>query len=266
MGILRVIWRLPALVLAIGGHLVWLAGARTAARWRKEKDLHREMRLVKSCARMVGRIFGMRVNVEGPIPEGRFLLVLNHLSYVDVVLVLSVVNLRFLSKAEVASWPFVGLMTRMMGTLFVDRTRRADLPRVIIEIESTMDSGCGVAFFPEGTSSPGARVLPFKPSIFEVAASGGLELTCAAISYRTEPPAPPAELSVCWWGDMSFGLHLLRLMALPGFDARLVFGAEKVVARDRKVLAAEAREAVARLFTPVCSVDPSEEAVEVLAG
>lgn len=262
MGVLRILWRLPAVVLTLFWHLFWLVAARARARRRKEPDLSREMRVVQTCAKRVAWIFGMRVTCEGPIPKGRFLLVLNHLSYVDMVLVLSAVNLRFLSKAEVASWPVVGRMTRILGTLYVDRTLRADLPRVIGEIESTLDLGCGVAFFPEGTSSPGARILPFKPSLFEVAASNGLELTCAALSYRTEPPAPPAQFSVCWWGGMTFLGHVVRLLAVRGFEARLAFGEERVSARDRKVLARLAHDEVARLFTPVCSVDPSVETVE----
>ncbi len=208
-------------------------------------------------ARSSAWILGLRISLEGQPPAGRYLLVSNHLSYIDIVTLMNVLDARFLSKAEVASWPLIGPVTRLARTLFVDRTRRADLPRVIAEIESVLEGGRSVVFFPEGTSSAGYEVLPFKASLFEAAARGGLEIACATLHYATPDHEPPAELSVCWWGDTSFGAHILPLLGLSRFEAQVRFSETRLAGTDRKQLANDAREEVLRLFRPVCDEDPA---------
>lgn len=218
--------------------------------------LHRteaERAAARTWARGMCRLLGVHVRVEGVPPSGRYLLVCNHLSYVDVVVLMSALDATLLSKAEVGAWPVIGALARFGGTLFVDRTRRTDLPRVLGEIERVLAGGHGVVFFPEGTSSAGYEVLPFKASLFEVAARGGIDLACAALHYATAPGDPPACWSVCWWGDMGFGSHLWPLLGLERVDATLRFGAARVHGDDRKQLSDAARAEVLRLFEPVCA-------------
>ena len=252
MRILRIAWRLPTLVLLFGGAMGLLALARAFARRDRGKRRRLEDRILRRGSRLVAAVIGMRVHVEGPPPRGKFLLVSNHLSYVDITALMGVLDARFLSKADVASWPGIGWVTRFVGTIYVDRARRTDLPRVIAEIESTLDEGRGVVFFPEGTSSGGAEVLPFKPSLFQVAAAGGFPGACGAIRYRSYPGERPAHLSICWWGGMEFGGHFLRMLGMKGFEAFLSFSETRVRGEDRKRLAGDAHEVVTSVFSPTC--------------
>jgi len=196
-------------------------------------------------------VLGIRLEVRGEAPRPPFFLVANHLSYVDILVLHSCLNCLFLAKSEVGSWPVIGFLARSTGTLFVERGRKTDLLRVIRETQRRMDGGFGVVVFPEGTSTDGSAVLPFKASLFEVPASTGQAVQCASISYITPPSAPPARLAVCWWGGMTFGRHFLELLTLPPFRALVSFGTEPIVAPDRKTLALESQRAVESLFTPV---------------
>lgn len=215
---------------------------------------------VGTWARSCAAILGIRVEVAGSPPEPPYFLVSNHLSYLDILVFHGQLgSAHLLSKSEVAGWPVLGLLARSAGTLFIDRRRRRDLPRVIDEVRRRLDAGRGVVVFPEGTSSQGAEVGPFKPALFEVAIETGMPVSCAAISYQTPPQSAPAHLAVCWWGDMPFLGHLLPLMALPGVRASLRFAEQPVTAPDRKSLASLAQRAVAAEFTPVVTTQVGVE-------
>lgn len=205
------------------------------------------------------RIMGVAWSTEGTPPPVAGLVVSNHLSYLDIFLLSAALRTRFLSKAEVANWPVMGLVARTSGTLFVDRERRRDLPRVVAEIQGVLERGQGVVFFPEGTSSPGREVLPFKPSLFEVAIRTGATVYCASLTYSTPPTDPPAHMAVCWWGDMEFIGHLFQLLRIPRTRARIVFAPETLdpsESKDRKDLAEAAHELVSASFQPVVT-DPA---------
>ena len=197
------------------------------------------------------RILRARVSVRGPLPEAPFFLVTNHLGYVDIMVLASVLDCVFVSRADVARWPIVGPFVRMVGTVFIDREAKRDLPRVLARIEDTLTHGRGIVLFPEGTSSKGETVLPFRAPLLEVAARGGLQVSYAALTYRTKPRNPPAHLTVCWWGNMGFGSHLVRLFRLSGFDATVTFGERTLHRPDRKELAQQTWEGVLGLFEPV---------------
>ncbi len=150
----------------------------------------------RNWAKATLRTLGARVEVRGPIPTSPFFLVSNHLGYVDVAVLASVLACVFFSRADVAGWPVVGPLVRMVGTVFIDRGAKRDILRVMERIEETLAYGRGIVVFPEGTSSGGATVLPFRPSLLEVAARARMPVSCAALTYRTEPGNPPARLAV----------------------------------------------------------------------
>lgn len=207
-------------------------------------------------ARTFARIANMRVTVRGRAPRPPFLLVANHLSYVDIVTLTSTIDCTYVARGDLAGWPALGRICRSMGVLFLDRERRADVTRVGRAIAEALDAGHGVVLFPEGTSTAGASVGPFRSSLLEPAAAGRLPVHYASLRYTTPAGEPPASLAVCWWGDMTFGRHLLDLLALKGFSAEIVFGDEPIAGGDRKRLAAELHDAVSRQFRPL----PQEEA------
>jgi 1-acyl-sn-glycerol-3-phosphate acyltransferase len=193
----------------------------------------------------------------GALPRAPFFLVANHLSYVDVIVLASQVDCRFIAKQDISTWPLIGLLCRSVGTIFIDRNNRRDIARVNAQVEQALAEGRGVVLFPEGTSSQGTTVLPFKPGLLELAARAGLAVSYATLSYGVPDRETPAHLSVCWWGDMTFIIHLSGLLRLSEIDATLTFGRETIRGGDRKDLASQLHAAVKQEFIPVVK---SEEA------
>jgi 1-acyl-sn-glycerol-3-phosphate acyltransferase len=213
------------------------------------------------------RLLGARVEVCGVPPDPPCLLVSNHLSYVDVMVLASVLPARFVAKAEVKRWPIFGLISRSADTLFVDRGTKRDALRVGREMAEGLRRGDAIVLFPEGTSTHGHRVAAFKPPLLAPAAAEGLPVHYAALRYVTPAGERPAHLGVCWWGDMPFATHFWQMSRLSGFAAVITFGAEPLRDTDRKALAQRLQEAVTEIFVPVVdhapvSWGPTHEATE----
>jgi len=224
-----------------------LVSAARLARWRCS--------LLAAWARGAARILHAELACEGRPPEGAFLLVANHLSYVDVVLVASQLRCAFVAKAEVKEWPVIGWMVEAMNTIFVDREKARSIPAALDRIDQLSAAGCGVVLFPEGTSSQGAGVQPFHSPLLARAARRETPVHYAALSYGTPHREGPAHLTVCWWGDMTLPRHLWHLLSMRGFRATVTFGNEPICDRDRKRLADSLQAAVAGRFTPVVDLE-----------
>jgi 1-acyl-sn-glycerol-3-phosphate acyltransferase len=192
-------------------------------------------------------IWGMRIRVSGPRPQAPFFLVSNHISYTDILLMCAVCPAWFVSKSEVASWPGIGPLTRIANTVFIDRETRRDVKRMNEKIAGLVRQGGGVGFFPEGTTSDGSDVLPFKPSLLQPAIDLAIPVTLAAISYTTPAGSPPPSELVAWYGDTEFAPHAKQLLAAPGFTAHIRFASEPLQCPDRKELANQARQAIQAL-------------------
>jgi 1-acyl-sn-glycerol-3-phosphate acyltransferase len=208
------------------------------------------------------RIMSMKIEVEGPIPKPPFLVVSNHLSYIDIPVYASVVDATFVSKAEVKDWPVMGFMATTLGIIFVDRGRKRDVTRVNREISEQLNERQGIILFPEGMTSPGNQVLRFRPSLLEHAASEEIEVSYSAIRYETSPGDLPAHHSVCWWGGTPLHTHMLRLASNRSITVQIKFGKDRISLNDRKLLATELHQRVEQLFVPV--VDKEQEEFEPL--
>ncbi len=240
----RSIYRLAAFVIStLTLYGVWLIRdpfVQDKREWRQ--------RIFGAWSRSFARISRMQIEVVGVPPEAPFLLVCNHLSYADIAAIRGAVDCVFVAKSEVASWPVAGPIVRDMGTIFINRTNRRDIPRAGTEVLERLDAGEGVVVFPEGTSTAGSTVLPFNSSFLEFAAKRGLGVSFASVTYATPPGELPAYLAVCWWEDISFISHMLRLFTLTGYTAKVTFGETPVRSDDRKKLARELRDRVAEIF------------------
>ena len=251
MSYARLIVRAIALsVLTVAVHAVLLIGlaiirrsSRRRARWQALM-LHR-------WAGIAAFILGLKIDASCKAPAAPFLLVSNHLSYVDVVVFASWLECLFVAKKDVESWPIIGSLCRNFGTIFIDRTNRRDLARANGEIAQALEDGRGVVLFAEGTSSEGAAVLPFRSSLLEAAAKRMFPVSYSALSYRVLAEDPPASLSVCWWGDMTFASHFVALLRLRRIQSTVSFGSDEIRADDRKRLAERLWFEVNRLFVPV---------------
>ena len=205
----------------------------------------------RSWARTIIRLLNIRVATNNAGPRAPFLLVSNHLSYVDILVLASQLDCTFVAKSEVAAWPVLGRLGAMMNTIFIDRNRKKDLMDATRQMHSMIDAGLGVVLFAEGTSTSGQQVSPFKSATLELAARRQIPVHYASISYATKLEETSADQSVCWWGDMTFPDHFFRLLQLSGFEAALTFGPEPMVDHDRHVLASKLWHAVTAQFVPV---------------
>ena len=192
--------------------------------------------LFRSTSQRLLALLRAEVRMSGLVPEPPFLLVTNHLSYVDVLVLASRLPARFVAKAEVRRWPLLGPLCRGFGTIFIDRSDRRDIPRVLAEIEQALGRGEGIVLFPEGTSSSGESILPFRSPLLALPARLGLPVHAAALRY--DPG------SVAWWGERSLAPHLLDLFRLQRIAATVDFAPEPVIDENRKRLAERLREAV----------------------
>ncbi len=217
-------------------------------------------------------IMGVKTRFEGPIPKNAgdedepYLLVANHLSYIDIPLLLTRLDARFLAKSEIASWPILGLLARSTGTLFVDRSRKRDLTRVMDEVKGVLSRGPGVIVFPEGTSTDGSQIDRFKPSLFEVPVETGVPVRVASLHYHAPHGPKEAWEAVCWWGDDPFAAHFLaflkqrRTIATVTFSPEVLRAPEKTEPGARKALAEAARAAMEDCFKPSRVVEPGSPA------
>lgn len=229
----------------------------------KRAASHLRVRLIGCWARFALWVAGFHVSSEGTAPRVPFLLVSNHLTYMDILVLWSRIDTYFLAKSELGSWPLLGPIIRAAGTLFINRSRRADVLPAIEKVKDRLALGNGVVFFPEGTSSSGGKLLDFKSSLFEVALHTGLPVHVACLHYEAIGEKDPTELRVCWWGEMGFVTHFYHLISMPGVHARVRFAEESVSATCRKELALVASARMQELFEPLhdwSRVDPNEDA------
>jgi 1-acyl-sn-glycerol-3-phosphate acyltransferase len=247
MRYLRAIFKFLLFVcVTFGLYAVWLVGSV----FFPNKQLWRQTAF-RTWARAFVGISGMKIKVVGTPPHPPFFLVSNHLSYMDIPAILSVAEGVFVAKGEIESWFLAGKIVRDMGTIFINRQNRRDIPRAGAEIIKRLESGEGVIVFPEGTSTKGETVLPFNSSFLEFAAKTNLSVSYASITYQTPIGTPEASEIVCWWEDISFAAHLFRLFKVREFTAVINFGDDQVQSQNRKELAQTLWNKVNEKFIPV---------------
>ena len=194
--------------------------------------------------RHVARIFKLDITSAGTVPAAG-MLVCNHVSYVDILVLVSLAPAMFVAKREVKSWPVMGLMATLGGTLFIDRQRRTHVGEINSDIQTALNDGALVIVFPEGTSSDGQSVLPFKSSLLEPATQQQHPLTIGRIHYTTATGGD--DPAVAYWGDAVFFPHLLNLLSHDQVRATVRFAPVPDHSSDRKELAQQLHAEVLRL-------------------
>jgi 1-acyl-sn-glycerol-3-phosphate acyltransferase len=221
----RMIRRAVALVFVLVASIVhfWLI------RLQGPLTLDRRARWVHETCIRVLRSMGIDFHVEGNVPA-RGMVVANHLSYLDILMLSAAMPCLFVAKQEIGSWPYFGWAARVGGTMFLDRSSLASAQNVSDMIGERLKLPVPVLFFPEGTSTDGT-MLRFHSRLFEPAIVSGVPITAVSIRYVISDGTPEREL--CWFGDDSFAPHLLRSLNTPGFHAELRFGEPHVYSHRR---------------------------------
>ena len=201
------------------------------------------------CRRLV-RAFDVECVVEGELPVNGAV-VSNHLSYLDILLYGAARPFVMVAKSEVRGWPLLGWLTAQGGTVYVTRGGEpSTYPGVNAAMAEAYRSGLPVLFFPEGTTTDGAGVLPFRRGLFHSVLNNHVPLRTAALRYWFGEENEGATIGedVCWWGDALLGPHLFQLLGLRGLRARICFGDEVVERADRFVLSEGARAVVEEMY------------------
>ena len=201
--------------------------------------LERRARWVQQTARGILASLGIEYRLEGQ-PPTRGLVVCNHLSYIDILVLSAAMPCFFVAKIEIGGWPFFGKAARSGGTIFVDRSSLASAQSVAEQMTERLmlPIPIPVLLFPEGTSTDGSEVIRFHSRLIDPATSLRVPITTVAIRYAIEDGTEEREL--CWYGDETFVNHLWKVLGVAGFEADLRFG-ESHVYTDRRRAADETR-------------------------
>ncbi|WP_424932012.1 lysophospholipid acyltransferase family protein [Amaricoccus macauensis] len=201
-------------LLCLFGIFLLVRGAEMlVAKVRGRRSRRASNRIVQVWARTALPNLGLRYVQRGTPLSGAGGFVANHSSWIDIVVLQRAAVPFLVSKSEVRDWPGIGFIGRAIGTLFIDRKATA-AKRQEAELLERIRAGDRMALFPEGTSTDGQRVLPFKSSLFAVFFSRELETVTVqpvAITYHPAAGLPASFYS--WWGEMDFAAHLIDILA-----------------------------------------------------
>jgi len=199
------------------------------------------------------RILGIGFRASGALMQERGAVVANHTSWLDIFALNACKRVYFVSKAEVAKWPGIGWLARATGTVFIERDRKKAREQTQV-FETRLKAGHKLLFFPEGTSTDGLRVLPFKTTLFAAFFTSELRdfMYVQPVSVIFHAPEGQPDRFYGWWGDMEFGPHLLKTLGArrQGW-VELIYHAPAKVSdfENRKSLAAHCEEAVRHAHT-----------------
>lgn len=180
-------------------------------------------RMVQRCSRALLAVLKIRVSVcsMGPPPSGGCLLVSNHQSYLDVLVIAAIFPVQFVAKSEIANWPVIGWLAALAETIFIDRGSPRRSARRVGVIADALRQGSWVQVFPEATSTDGGTVQPFKPLLFRAALQTDVPLLPLTINYLTlngQALDAGRRDACCWYGEMDFLPHFWRLLAQRGIE------------------------------------------------
>ncbi len=216
-------------------------------RWQHQQKSER----IRAWAKASLSMLGIDLKVKGSPPsQGPLLLVANHVSWLDIVVLLASCPCHFVSKSEIGQWPVVGTLTRAVGTLFITRSSRRDALRVVHQMAEKLhgDSGLVLAIFPEGTTSNGLQVLPFHANLFQAAIAANAPVQTVALRFE-EAASGQASLAACYIDDDTFLGSVWRTLTAPQQRVVLSFGsAQHGEGRNRQDWAADARSEVTSML------------------
>lgn len=220
---------------------LFLTTARLIADGRVELDARGLAGRAQRTARALLSAHGVDIASGGPLPRPPAIIVTNHVSYLDPLVIAAVTPCIAIAKGEVRSWPLFGAGLRALGVVFV---RRGDVHSGAIALRRTwraLDSGAMVLNFPEGTTSDGRTVGPFYRGVFGLAAMAGVQVVPGHVSYDDE--------RVPWFGGQTLAPHYWRLSRTGGIRARVRFGEPIAVqpSDNPREMAAQARAVIATL-------------------
>lgn len=176
------------------------------------------------------KTMGFEIEVSGleklALGNKNYLFVSNHMSYLDVLIFSSVLPSVFVTSVDMGEVFFLGTLAEMGGSIFVERRNRHKVDRDLSNMTDTLKRGFNIVIYPEGTSTDGQKILPFKKSLLMSAVDAEKEIVPVALKYMSvdgEPFSKASADKVCWYGDMTFADHFVGLLKHESFKIRLEF-------------------------------------------
>lgn len=246
---LRAFWRLQT--FALGSWLVVASGLAAVLtpfprRWRKTAPY------IRRWAALGARCLGVRVAVEGNLPPAGSLVVANHQGYVDIVSLGSLFPCIFVARHDMRRWPLFGQLAASGATIFLNRENKRAGVRGVAQVREALKVGATVIAFPEGTSTDGTGLLPFRTGVLQAAVDAPAPVVPAAIRYLSLDGQPLSEHTrsvVGWYQGEPFLKHLVRLGSHRQVGVTIRLGEPRWPPHpDRRELAAWAEEEVFRLL------------------
>lgn len=167
----------------------------------------------------ISKIIGMKIKVYGdPKRIHGGIIISNHQSYLDIIAHASIFPIRFAPKAEIASWPVLGWVLAISRPIWVYRESKQSSHKTLTEYRETLEHGINLIVYPEGTSSDGTGILPFKSTPFEAVSAGNYKIYPVLIRYLQEP----GEQTLCWYGDMTMPPHCWHMLGRHSINVEIV--------------------------------------------
>jgi len=212
-------------------------------------------------SRAVCALLNVRIHVIGAQPAHHSVLILsNHVSWLDILVITATVPVIFVAKSEVRRWPLIGWVARARGTVFVERDRRRQTAEAAADIAQYLAEGQSIVLFAEGTSSDGNRVLPFRPALVgalrealaQVEAGKRIAVQPLSVGYTGLLGLPMGRQHrpiVAWYGDRDLFPHLVGFLRRGAVDVTLTWGTpvEHDGGNDRKAVVRSLEKAVRRM-------------------
>ena len=232
------LWR-----LLHGGLHIWRGWRLIRFHFHRLDDQARAER-VSAWAREMLRIWRIQLQARGTPCTQATLLMANHISWLDILVLLATSRCHFVGKSELAHWPVLGTMVSGAGTVFVERASKRDVLRVVTEINQAVQQGKLVAVFPEGTTTNGVAVLPFHANMFEAAIASGVPVQPVSLSYRKRRGGETSE-APAYVGDDSLFVTVWRTLRARPFAAHVHFLVpQRDEGRSRRMWATDVRAAI----------------------
>ena len=187
-------------------------------------SVHCQRRMMKKWASGLLRVLNIKLRCHGKAPGieiPRALLVANHVSWLDICVLMAVCPTRFVAKSEIATWPLLGLLCKNTGTLFIKRAKRNDTTRINQEIVDVLEAGERVALFPEGTTADGTYLNHFHASLLQSAVIADALVYPVSIGYKNSNDGVCLEAA---YMDPSLVLSLQQILTQTQINTDLFFG------------------------------------------
>lgn len=240
---IRRIWRLSRLALHLG------RGVAVAALVLPRLQGVRREQVISDWSAHVLRILNVRMVVTGmpPTADARAVLfVANHVSWLDIWAISTVRGVRFVAKSEMRDWPVIGWLSKKTGVIFIERARRHDTSRVSVAAAAVLRGGDCLCVFPEGTTSDGTHLYPFKSSLLQSAVDTGAPVWPVAVRYPMQDGTP--NTAVAYAGDTTMAQSMHAILGLREIVVQLTFAAPILPhGRDRRELAQVAETVISSL-------------------